>query len=94
MPERVHLQAAAARGIQRAKDRLRGPEFPEPLRYLYDWFHELLAGRGVDMNGLMPLSFTELDAWARQTRRRPEPHEVRALFLLDAATRHPESGAH
>lgn len=49
-----------------------GP-MPERLAYLWQWFRELRK----------PLSYTEIEAWARLTRRSPERWEIDALFRLD-----------
>jgi len=46
---------------------------PERLVYLWQWFRELRK----------PLSYTEIEAWARLTQRRPERWEIDALFRLD-----------
>lgn len=69
-------------------ERLHGPPFPAGLEVLWTWFNELRATRSVGMGGLEPLTYREVDAWARLTDRRPKPHEVQALMRLDLATRH------
>ena len=47
-------------------------------------------GLGVDMEGLMALSWVSLDAWSRQTQAEPEPRDVDALFMIDRAFRNPD----
>lgn len=89
-PARAHLVFAAARGSEHAILTLEGPTFPAALEYLWEWFQELRRGLGEGLNGIAPLSWVTLDAWARRTDRDPEPHEADALFSLDAVTRHPE----
>lgn len=44
------------------------------------------------MGGLAPLSHAEVGAWARLMDVEPEPHEVEALMILDAAIREPDPG--
>jgi hypothetical protein len=36
-----------------------------------------------------PVTWTTIDAWARRTGRDPLPHEIDALFALDAVMRSP-----
>lgn len=36
---------------------------------------------------MQSLTYTEIQAWANLTGRRPHPHEVDALLRLDLATR-------
>lgn len=71
---------------------LSGPELPEDLEYLWNWYCEISAGRGEGMNGPAPLSYVSIDAWSRLTDTEIAPHEVRAIFWLDAISRHPEVG--
>lgn len=48
---------------------------PEGLSYLWGWFEELFnAGK---------LSYQEIDAWNRLTRRNVTPQEVEAIKTLD-----------
>ena len=68
---------------------LDGPEIPEGVAYLWAWFMELELVREVSEVGLSPIGYTEIDAWARLTRRTLWPHEVRALVALDLAMRAP-----
>jgi hypothetical protein len=58
------------------------PEPPRDLQYLFDWFSELSATRSSGF-GLSALSYVDIDAWARLTRRVLRPWEVRALRDLD-----------
>jgi hypothetical protein len=64
-----------------------GVEPPETLLYLYGWWQELRAAAGSGMDGPAPLSYRDLDAWARLTDRHPEPLEVRAILQIDAVAR-------
>lgn len=80
----MELQALARRGREDVLALLEGPPFPESLRYLYGWLHELHGRSGVSMSGIAPLSWSTLDAWARATGTLVHPHEARALMTLDA----------
>jgi hypothetical protein len=88
---RDNLEVAATRGNMVARRMLIGPARPIALEYLWSWFMELRVGAGQGFNGIAPLTWTELDAWARLTQTRPYPHEVKALFSLDLIARNPES---
>ena len=75
--------------MARGEALLKGPEFPDALSYLWEWYLMLRMGLGEGPNGIAALSWVSLDAWARQSGNRPEPHEVGALFYLDTASRNP-----
>lgn len=45
--------------------------------------YELHGRSGFTMEGVAPLSYTTITAWARLTRRSPEPWEVDVLLELD-----------
>lgn len=70
-----------------AVEALEGPQSSDALAYLSDWSDELFGRSGVDANGLTPMTWGTIDAWARRTGRDPQPHEVDALFALDHARR-------
>jgi hypothetical protein len=60
------------------------PDPPE-LAYLVEWFRECSTGRrneGLGSNA--PLSWQDIDAWARLTGRHLSTFELRVLKLLDA----------
>jgi len=84
-------RALAKRGRLDAYTHLDGPAFPDSLGYLWEWSRDLRRGTGTDMNGKAPLSWIVLDAWARHSGNAPAPHEIDALFSLDAVMRHPDS---
>lgn len=87
---RSHLESAARQGVASARARLDGaPERPEELGYLWEWSNELAASRNVTQAGIEPLTYLQIDAWARLTCNQPAPHEVRSLLALDWAQRHP-----
>lgn len=62
--------------------RLDGAECPPALVYLWTWFCEVSHVRGGGL-GLMPLAWSEIDAWCRVTRRRLSHFERQALCVLD-----------
>lgn len=68
-------------------EKLEGPPFPVGLELLWQWFNELRVTRSVGVGGIEPLTYSEIDAWARLTDRKLRPHEVTALMTLDLATR-------
>lgn len=41
------------------------------------------------MGGPAPVTYLDIEAWARLTDRRLEPHEVQALTEIDRAVRYP-----
>lgn len=62
---------------------LEGPGCPFGLEYLWEWYIEVSAvrtGNGFDAN---PITWTELDAWCRMTRRQLLPFERHAFGALD-----------
>jgi hypothetical protein len=56
---------------------------PEGLRYVWDWFLELTGRRTAGAVSWNPLSYGEVDAWARLMDRQPSPWEVGLLMRLD-----------
>jgi len=59
------------------------PDLPLLLEYIWANFGELTARRGAGMAGPNPLTYQEVQAWARLTQRHPSPDEVRLLMRLD-----------
>ena len=82
------MEAAAAqleaRGLPPPSG-LEGPELPLCVRHLWDWWQELHLARGSSGFGPVPLSWSDIDAWARLTGARPSPPELRAIMALDRA---------
>lgn len=60
------------------------PELPECAAHVWSWFAELTGRRtcGMMMN---PITWTEIDAWARLKGIRPKQWELDALTGIDAA---------
>ena len=80
---RAHLEAAARMGMPEAKAKLAERVSPGVLAYLWQWFLELHGHRGVGPMGPAPLTWLDLDAWARRMRRDPAPWEFDVLSRLD-----------
>lgn len=60
------------------------PDIDEHYCYLPDYLHQIgTAGRGFD--SLVPLTFHEIEAWARMTRADLTPFEVTAIRAMSAA---------
>lgn len=65
---------------------MEGPEFPEQLRYLWEWYkQQLYAQSGVNEHGFCPLTHTTIRHWAENMDEHPKPHEIEALLLIDKA---------
>lgn len=89
-PVRVHLEGAAARGLASAIKALEGPECPDALEYLWSWFQELERVRTFGAHGPDPITYQQIEAWARLMNRRPTPDDVQGLLMLDAIARNPQ----
>lgn len=63
---------------------LEGPDFPDVVGYLWDYFMELHAARPVGAMGAGPLTFEGIKAWSDLTHRELSPWEVKALKDIDA----------
>lgn len=61
------------------------PPAPAGAAHLLAWFADLAAGRGVGYMAPLPLSYSEMEAWARLTGRTLTPWEVLVLRRLDNA---------
>ena len=82
---RAYLEARAervarVRGLDsleygEARAALEGPGPPDALRYLLEWSDDLYGRSGVGLNGLAPLTWETLDAWARRKAVDVLPHE-------------------
>ncbi|MGA0608827.1 phage tail assembly chaperone [Caldimonas sp. KR1-144] len=66
---------------------LDGPGIDPGLAYLTEWWRELDEARAEGFNGLQPLSYAEIEAWARLTGRSPSVDEVTTLQRIDRAYR-------
>lgn len=79
--------AAHLASIERQTGRSVGaeaPDLPFPLRHVWDWYvGELAPRRSSSGLGANPISYTDVEAWARLTGRTPTPMEIRILMRLD-----------
>jgi hypothetical protein len=57
---------------------------PVLIEYLWRGFLELCSARGSGGFGPEPLSYFEIESWARMTRRTLTGWQVRVLKMLDA----------
>jgi hypothetical protein len=73
----------AKKGNKEAIKALDGPEAPEELGYLVDWYWQVVQGLRE------ALTWADVRAWAELTGRRPEPMEAEALMRIDVAMRYP-----
>ena len=60
-------------------------EMPDCLHYLWSWFCELSGGRGYAEFGALPLTYSEIKAWAELTKTEPTAWEIEALKRIDRA---------
>lgn len=58
-------------------------EIPDAGDYIWEWFWSLSGRRGFVDSGMLPLSFTEIDAWARRMRIRVTPDEIEVMTKMD-----------
>lgn len=79
------------RAAEVAAQELAGPEVPEPLAYLWDWFVEMDRTRTSGVNGPDPLTYPIIESWSRLTGRSPSPLEVETILFLDVVVRHPDA---
>lgn len=86
---RSHLTALARMGKESARRELEVPPCPPQIQYLVEMAQALWGRSGASQVGLLPLSPTVLKDFCILTGEEIEPHEVEALFLLDAVMLHP-----
>lgn len=75
--KRQHLEQAGAVSPM--------PEVPVEAQHVWEWFWALSAARGSNGFSLVPIAYTEIEAWARLTGAEPEPWEVMAIKAMDKA---------
>lgn len=83
---REHYQAAQKHSV-RARQMLVDPVIPPGCAHVWTYFCELNEVRGGTTGPAgwvpNPISFTEIDSWARLTRRAPGPNEIAMLRCMD-----------
>lgn len=60
-------------------------ELPSAVAHVWAWFCELSAARTSNGYGADPITFGDIDAWARLTRLSPTPWEVALIRRIDSA---------
>lgn len=58
------------------------PPLHPAVEHIWSWFNRLSGTRGGGF-GPAPITFQEIDAWARLTDSRPTPWEIEQLLRLD-----------
>lgn len=82
-PLRAHLEQVE-KDTKRRPIELDGPELPNTTAYLWDWYLLLSSGRQPTGFGLGPLTYSEIDAFARLMGVTFKSWEVLAMKMLDA----------
>lgn len=62
-------------------------EPPKGVEYVFKWFFSLNRCRGSNGFALLPLGYSELQAWSRLTRTELAPWEAEALIAMDETYR-------
>ena len=65
-------------------EQLESVDLPECLTYLWNWFNILTSKRGFNEVGVLPLTFTEINSWAKLFKIELESWELNSLISLDA----------
>lgn len=77
---RQHLESAERQTGKRYEELHK--RCPPPMAYVWHWFRELHGRRQYGMTA-QPLTYSEVDAWARLRSTAPTPDEVATLMALD-----------
>jgi hypothetical protein len=59
------------------------PDFPEEYTFAWSSFFDLNSSRGSNGFGSNPISYSEIDAYTRLTRKVLLPYEIAAIQILD-----------
>jgi hypothetical protein len=93
---RQHLQVKAKHS-EIARKQLEDPEIPPGCAHVWIWFSELNEVRGgaAGTSGWIPspISFFEIESWARLTERQLSPSEIAMLRSIDRVWLAPEDEA-
>ena len=60
-------------------------DIPDSVEHVWGWFWQLSSRRSFTDSSLLPLSFTELDAWTRLMRVNITPEDLDMLIAMDDA---------
>lgn len=81
MTLREHLQSAEAQtGVEIPE--LHQERVPIEVAHIWEWFKDLHAARAASF-GPSPISYADIEAWARLTGRAPTRWEVSCIKRLD-----------
>jgi hypothetical protein len=58
------------------------PHFPEPIRYVWDWYQEVRGGVQGNGNTYPVVTWEALHCWSRLTRQEVSPREARTIIAL------------
>lgn len=58
-------------------------KLPEFLAYLWQWYMELRAARQFSEGEILPLQYSEIEAWSRLSGNEVTQFDVRVLKKLD-----------
>lgn len=81
----AHWKVAAAKGNADAIRKLHGPILPDAVRYLWDYFIELVAGLGSSGMGGVQATWRDVQAWSEMTGKTLAPWESRAVLSASHA---------
>lgn len=81
---RQHLEMLAGRKPEVRKE-IDGPQVPQPVRYLVEYWYELGLGRGTGAWGPAPLTWQDIAGWARVTGTAVTGGEAVVLMRMDRA---------
>lgn len=77
------LQAQLCAALRRHLRDRGQPDVPEAGRLIWRIFWAISAARGFHQFGPAPISFAEIEAWARLTRTPLQPHHVAIIRAMD-----------
>ena len=61
------------------------PEVPEQVDHVWSWFWQLSEKRQRGFDSPNPISYSDVESWARLTNNYILPEEVEAIMALDSA---------
>ncbi|WP_456236465.1 phage tail assembly chaperone [Devosia aurantiaca] len=68
---------------QELYEQLALPKFPEPVRYIWSAYWDIRSRRGSNGFGVVPITWSDIDAFARLTGLYLVPWEVKIITALD-----------
>jgi hypothetical protein len=80
---RAHLRQVEKTSGKTPEELLENPELPEPVKHVWEWWYELHNARSAGGMGQSPITYLDIQAWAKMSRQEPTPWEVQALREMD-----------